>query len=594
MSQQVYKFDPGQCICEIGDPYAGSTAVNVRKLSGTEAVLDPSELLHESQYVYLTLKFRDGPSIALSGIVVTSASGGIFIQWTHSKPKDGDRVDRCIREYLVGQGLLPQSDAAPAPAAGEAESLAAPSLPSSAAPPPASGHSTARTRKPSSRRASEKAEGSGKAQGSGKSQGGKEKRAAPASSSAPPRQRGARLKLRTTDPAAPSPAGGSRAASAPDEVVQLVLTGGKLDVGASIRQRAKVVSSSELASRVETVQIVNMGTIRDLIKEAVNEAVVFLGSTLGDVERRRLLEEAEAAFQERLEAFRSEKAGLVEKTKSLQEQLERAARLLVEERTKVVSANQFTVSDAGMVELEQRLGRLFDRALREGTVSAHLEQEMRGVVLALLDDERDKIREQAQQAQSDKIDLLERKVQRLASTLETAEKERDSAEKRAHALEASGGTSFRNVMTAGLNEGDPERERKLSLLKEIFESNQEIRKELVSAGRLPSRPAQSGLPAADGSALPIEAAGAAPPSSALEESRIAASLGIQRERPVKGGAGEASKPPAPAAEEAGTAASAAEEVPVLADGADPEDGLWEPSPEAPGGEAPPKVRRIGS
>lgn len=587
MSQQVYKFDPGQCICEIGDLYAGSTAVNVRKLSGTEAVLDPSELLHESQYVYLTLKFRDGPSIALSGIVVTSASGGIFIQWTHSKPKDGDRVDKCIRDYLVGQGLLPEGDFAPAPAAGEAESPAAPALPTSA-PPEASGQSSARPRKASSRRASEKA------QGSGKVQGGKQKPAATTDHSTPARQQGARLKLRTTDSAAPIPAEASRPASGPDDVVQLVLTGGKLDVGASIRQRAKIVSSSELASRVETVQIVNMGTIRDLIKEAVNEAVVFLGSTLGEVERRRLLEEAEATFQERLEAFRSEKAGLVEKTKSLQEQLERAARLLVEERTKVVSANQFTVSDAGMVELEQRLGRLFDRALREGTVSASLEQEMRGVVLALLDDERDKIREQAQQAQSDKIDLLERKVQRLASTLETAEKERDSAEKRAHALEASGGTALRNVVTAGLDEGDPERDRKLSLLREIFKFNQDIRKDLTAAGHLPSMPARGEVPAADGRTLPKGAAELVLPSPALEETRIAASLGIQRESPGMRGAGEAGKTPAPAPEEAESAASAAEYVPVLAEGTDFEDGLWEPSPEAPGGEAPPKVRRLGS
>ena len=111
---------------------------------------------------------------------------------------------------------------------------------------------------------------------------------------------------------------------------------------------------------------------------------------------------------------------------------------------------------------------------------------MRSVVSRLLDDERDKIREQAQQAQNDKVALLEKKVERLASSLQNAEGERDRAQRRAQALEASGGLPLRNIMTVGLDQGDPDRERKLALLKEIFRLNKEIREELASKGLLSS------------------------------------------------------------------------------------------------------------
>jgi hypothetical protein len=264
--------------------------------------------------------------------------------------------------------------------------------------------------------------------------------------------------------------------------------GTEVDVDASIRKQAKSVRSAELASRVDTVQVLNMGTIKNLIQDAVSESIVLLGPTLGETERKRLLEEAEEGFKERMEAHMAEKADLESQTKLLQEQLEKAQSVLEEERNRVVSADQFTVSDAGMVEIEQRLGRLLDRAIQTGNVSGQLEGEMRRFVSQLLDDERENISHQAQNAQNDKILLLESKIHRLATSLEDTTKERDSAQRRAQALESAGGGSLRNVVTAGLDDGDPDKKRKLGLLKEIFTANQEIREQLGAAGLLPQRP----------------------------------------------------------------------------------------------------------
>jgi hypothetical protein len=144
--------------------------------------------------------------------------------------------------------------------------------------------------------------------------------------------------------------------------------------------------------------------------------------------------------------------------------------------------------------------------VKTGGVSADAEADMRAVVLRLLDDERSKIQEQAQQAQSDRISLLEKKVQRLAASLENAESERDTARERAAALEASGVIPLRNVYTAGLDAKDPLRERKLGLMKEICQFNRDIRQLLPpksAAGpvrprkrRLDRRAVRSGCPGA--------------------------------------------------------------------------------------------------
>ena len=163
----------------------------------------------------------------------------------------------------------------------------------------------------------------------------------------------------------------------------------------------------------------------------------------------------------------------------LNDQLEKAQNLLEEERQRVVSADQFTVSGAGMLEIETRMERMLHRAVKNGGVGVELEGKMRGVLSRLLDEERDRISAKAQETQSSNIELLERKVRRLARSLDETAKDRDSAQKRAHSLESAGGTGRRNVMRAGLDDDDPGKTRKLGLLKDIFDQNKEMRAHLA-------------------------------------------------------------------------------------------------------------------
>jgi hypothetical protein len=140
-----------------------------------------------------------------------------------------------------------------------------------------------------------------------------------------------------------------------------------------------------------------------------------------------------------------------------------------------------------MLELERRLARMLDRGMQAGGVSGQLEADMRAVVARLLDDEREKISARAQEAQSDRIKLLERKIGRLAHSLEATERERDAARQRAQALETSGGYPLHNALAPGLDESDPQKEKKLLLLKQILEENKTMRAQLRSLGALPRR-----------------------------------------------------------------------------------------------------------
>ncbi len=353
---------------------------------------------------------------------------------------------------------------------------------------------------------------------------------------------------------------------------------GVMDVTASIRKRATKVRSKDLASRVEEVHVMGMGSLKSLIKDSVDEAVALHAATLGEEERKRILEEVEESVKVN---FQAEKASLEEKAGLFEKQLKSAQALLQDERNKLLRATQFTVSDAGMMELEQRLGRILDRAVKTQEVGGGLETEMRSVVARLLDDERQKIRDQAQQAQSDKISLLEKKVKRLAGSLERAETERDHAQKRAHALETSGVVLMRNLLTPGLDQSDPDREKKLQLMKEIVNFNREVRQELKTAGRLAARVrlAKESVPKEKpGSPVHPEI-----PQAGVEPAAV--------EKPAPPG----EPPPAPPApqgveEEGGEGAGAL--VPVTGGEVDPDELPWEPSADAPDPQAP-VIKRPG-
>jgi hypothetical protein len=266
------------------------------------------------------------------------------------------------------------------------------------------------------------------------------------------------------------------------------VTNSELNVGEIIRRRAKTVRAAEVASVVDNLHVLDMSTIRDLIKEAIDEAKVLVGPQLGDREKQRILQKAEEGFQQKMGILQAEKLDLEGKIGELQNRLATEQQVLEEERKKVISTRQFTISEEGLVEFESRFDRVLRRAAQRGTVQGDLEEEIRRLISKVLDEEREKIEQQLKQAHSQKIALLEKKIDRLSKSLDRSLEERDRAQQeRADALEALGNFRPGAVMTPGLKDSDPYRKRKLDVLKAIVDHNRDIRKALVESGRLPQR-----------------------------------------------------------------------------------------------------------
>jgi hypothetical protein len=269
---------------------------------------------------------------------------------------------------------------------------------------------------------------------------------------------------------------------------------GRMDVGAAIRNRAKTVSASELAARHEKVRVLNMGTIKALIQEAVQEAAGHLTRSLGEAERERLLKEAEEGFQERMKAFEAQKLSAEARSAQLQEQLRKAQETLEQERQRAIKADQFTVSAAGLEALDDQIRRSLDRTIAGKEVHPDLEQQLRTLVAHVLDSEREKMRAKEQEAQNAAIALLEKKISRLSDSLSDAERQRDEARQFAAMVESQGGGAVSlQKFQAGLKGDDPNKKRKMELMKELMEENRKLRRELGIATNTAPMPA----PAAD-------------------------------------------------------------------------------------------------
>ena len=279
---------------------------------------------------------------------------------------------------------------------------------------------------------------------------------------------------------------------------------GRMDIGASIRTHAKTVRASELAARHDRVRVLNMATIKTLIQEAVEEAAAHLTRSLGEAERKRLLEEAEEGFQERLKEFQAEKQSSEERNKRLNDQLESAKNLLEAERKRSIKADQFKVSAEGLGEIEDRFQRFLDRTLTAGKVPPDVEEDLRATIARILDSEREKIRERELSAQNAKIELLERKIGRLAGSLDESERQREEAQRFAAFLESQGGGALRNVFTAGLKGEDPNKEKKLALMKGILDENRLLRQSLgIELNKVTEEPAAAKAAAPAPSSAPV-------------------------------------------------------------------------------------------
>ncbi len=267
----------------------------------------------------------------------------------------------------------------------------------------------------------------------------------------------------------------------------LPLTGGRdlpLDIERALKSRARVVRTSKIAEQQDRIRVLKLDTIKELIETAVDEAIERAKLRLEDQDRTRVLEDSERRFRELLAHEKAEKEDIEAQRTRLQSQLERAHLQLQREREREIAGDRFTLSDQGLGEIEDRIGRYLSRALQRGKSSPTLEAELRGTVEGILDAERDRIGQLSQEASSDRIKLLEQKIQRLSRSLSDTQSERDAARERASALQSTHGRSpLKNIHQPGISSEDPEKGRKLALLADLVRENHELRRQMEREGR---------------------------------------------------------------------------------------------------------------
>ncbi|MGE4602101.1 MAG: hypothetical protein AAEJ65_04275, partial [Planctomycetota bacterium] len=192
------------------------------------------------------------------------------------------------------------------------------------------------------------------------------------------------------------------------------------DIESALRSRSRLVSTSTIAAQRDSVRVLNLSTVTELIQDAVEDALRESGRLLDDSELKELIEESEIRFQQRLVQFENEKADLQSRIQGLSTRLDRAQDLLNQERNREVDRDRFTLSEDALGELEKTFEKIIDDAVASSEIGPSLELELKVVMERCLDSERERVRALEEKARSENIDLLERKIQRLAkSPIET-------------------------------------------------------------------------------------------------------------------------------------------------------------------------------
>jgi hypothetical protein len=256
------------------------------------------------------------------------------------------------------------------------------------------------------------------------------------------------------------------------------------DLESALRSRSRLVRTSAIAAQRDSVRVLNLSAIKDLIQDAVEDALRESDRSLDEKETRLLIEQSEQRFREKLTEFENEKADLQSLVQGLSGRLDRAQELLGREKNRQVEREQFTLSEAAMIDLEASLGAMIDAAVDSGKVAPALEAELRVAMERSLDSERERIRLQEEQARNENIQLLERKVGRLARSLDEARQERDHAResvRRAESRDSAGfsGGSGGKIIEASDGD-DPLHGRRRALLMELMQENKVLRREISS------------------------------------------------------------------------------------------------------------------
>lgn len=253
------------------------------------------------------------------------------------------------------------------------------------------------------------------------------------------------------------------------------------DIESALRSRSRLVRTSTIAAQRESVRVLNLSAVRDLIQDAVEDALRESGRLLDESELKDLIEESEQGFQQRLAEFEHEKADLQSRIQGLSTRFERAQELLDKERNREVDRERFALSKDALGELEGTFGRIIDDAVASSEIGASFELELRVVMERCLDSERERVRNLEEKARSENIDLLERKIQRLARSLDEARTDRDQAletARRAESRDSLGPSAGAIDAVQPSASDDPQAQRRRALLIDLMQENRDLRDKL--------------------------------------------------------------------------------------------------------------------
>jgi hypothetical protein len=313
------------------------------------------------------------------------------------------------------------------------------------------------------------------------------------------------------------------------------------DLRAALRTKAERIPLRALERRgFRNVQVLDMATIEKIVAEAVTHCLERHTAMLSGEDRAKVELEARREFAKLLAEHKKLVAEKSEETKRAEE-LERQIQGLVEEldrrkgdlRDEIgrnIDAATFRLSPESFKEMEDKIRALFGRLVSdERRVSlaeagpgalrglSQLELEVASFLDRMLVGERDRFIGSVKKTQTEKVDVLEKRIAKLNKALAESE---GALRQLAELKSDDPGIASIYEKIQGLNLGDRYYSRKKELLEQIFLENLQIQKKDPSvvaaqaATAVAAPPKRSLDPASDalrklGFEPPVEVAGEA-------------------------------------------------------------------------------------
>lgn len=252
-----------------------------------------------------------------------------------------------------------------------------------------------------------------------------------------------------------------------------VVAGIKKNLADAVRKLATKTSVDQLKKQgVKQVNVVGLDRIVAFVEEAVHRT---LRDRLLVGERAAIADATREEFVRLLrsnEELRARQSRDAEEVNALRLDLQRLNQELAE-RIDAAHAEERPTWESEDERIAATVRAVVAAALREGRDAASLERRVLEVVMGLVGDERRTTLEAKAAARDNEVELLQRRIQKLAGSLEDAEHKIGEL-----ARTKDGGDGIASIYreAQGLAGGEDDFARKQSLMAEIFAANLKLQK----------------------------------------------------------------------------------------------------------------------